>query len=39
VGTLFGITVKGVGGHGTIRGCKVTGIEGQTIQAQYLLEG
>lgn len=26
VGTLFGITVRGIGGHGTVRGCKVTGI-------------
>lgn len=26
VGTLFGFTVRGTGGHGTVRGCKVTGI-------------
>ncbi len=26
VGTLFGITVRGTGGHGVVRGCKVTGI-------------
>ena len=39
VGNLFGITVKGYGGHGTVRGCKVTAIEGQTIVAQFIQEG
>lgn len=33
------MTVKGTGGHGATRGCKVTGIEGQTIIAEYLIEG
>ena len=39
VGTLFGFTVRGTGGYGTVRGCKVVGIEGQTIVAQFLIEG
>lgn len=39
VGTLFGITVQGTGGHGTVRGCKVTRIDGQTIVAEYIIEG
>ncbi len=28
IGTLLGITVKGTGGQGAIRGCRVTGMEG-----------
>ena len=39
VGNLFGITVKGYKGHGTVRGCKITAIEGQTIVAQFIQEG
>lgn len=39
VGNLFGITVKGYGGQGQVRGCKVTAIEGQTIVAEFLQEG
>lgn len=39
IGTLFGKTVKGTGGHGDVRGCQVTGIEGQTIHVKFLIEG
>lgn len=39
MGSLFGLTVRGSGGEGIVRGCKVIGIEGQTIVVEYLIEG
>ena len=39
VGTLFGVTVKGVGGSGLIRGCKVVDIVEETIKVEYINEG
>lgn len=38
VGILFGFTVRGVKGSGDVRGCKVVGIEGQTILAECVNE-
>jgi hypothetical protein len=36
VGSLFGVTVKGKGGDGVVRGCKVVGVEEQTIRVEYV---
>ena len=39
VGMLFGITVKGTGGKGNVRGCIVKRIEGQTMIVEAINEG
>lgn len=39
IGTLFGVTVHGVGGSGIIRGCKVVKIVDETIEVEYINEG
>jgi hypothetical protein len=39
VGMVFGLTVRGKGGEGHVRGGKVTGIEGQTILMEAINSG
>lgn len=39
IGILFGINVRGTGGAGKIRGCRVKKIEGETIVVEAVNEG
>lgn len=34
IGLLLGVTVKGRGGEGAIRGCRITRVEGNSLVAE-----
>lgn len=36
IGLLLGVTVKGKGGEGAVRGCRVVKVEGNSLVAEYV---
>lgn len=38
IGVLLGVTVKGKGGEGAIRGCRITKVEGNALVAEGIAE-